>query len=302
MGFEIKETSMQSLERVALADLTPKEFAGRYRTGQGCPVVISGALDGLPAATLDWIVSKLPASQKLPARFYGKDHFKKPKTEWKKYSEMLEVTPSEYAALLTSGTAHTDNIYMAQVAIGDTELASLLRPRMTALGDRTGLQAAIDLNLWWGPGGHTEPLHYDSGDGTLLQLHGQKRAILFPPAQTRNLYPFPIRRKGIAPWISRVYIDKPDFDAYPRMREALEHKIEVMLGPGELLFIPANWWHEVSALSSDYICSVNRFWKVAPLTRLFTNNISPWVYGISMVALALMRKKDARAAAKEGAA
>jgi lysine-specific demethylase 8/hypoxia-inducible factor 1-alpha inhibitor (HIF hydroxylase) len=286
---------MPPLERVPLADLSPKEFAARYRTGQGRPVVITGALDGLPPATLEWISSTLPPS-KLAARFYGKDHFQKPKSEWKKYSELLQLLPSEYADLLTNRTAHTDNIYMAQVAIGDTELGDLMRPRMTALADRTGLRAAIDLNLWWGPGGHTEPLHYDSGDGTLVQLHGVKKAVLFPPAQTKNLYPFPVRRKGIAPWISRVYIDKPDFDAFPRMREALEHKIEVLLAPGEVLFIPANWWHEVSALSDDYVCSVNRFWKVAPITRLFTNNISPWVYGVSMVALALMKKRTRGAA------
>lgn len=291
---------MQPLERVALAELSPAEFAARYRTGQGRPVVITGALDGLPPATLDWIRSMLPPA-KLPARFYGRNHFKKPKTEWRKYSEIVQVTPTEYADLLTSGTAHSDNIYMAQVAIGGTGLAGLLRPRVDALGERTGLVAAIDLNLWWGPGGHTEPLHYDSGDGTLVQLHGVKKAVLFPPAQTKNLYPFPIRRKGIAPWISQVYIDAPDFNAYPRMREALEHRIEVTLTPGEVLFIPANWWHEVSALSDDYICSVNRFWKVAPIGRLFTNNISPWVYGISMLALALMRKRAARAAAKDAA-
>jgi hypothetical protein len=291
---------MQPLERVALADLSPAEFAARYRTGQGRPVVITGALDGLPPATLDWIRSMLPA-EKLPARFYGRNHFRKPKTEWRKYSEIMQVTPTEYADLLTTGTAHSDNIYLAQVAIGETGLAGLLRPRVDALGERTGLVAAIDLNLWWGPGGHTEPLHYDSGDGTLVQLHGVKKAVLFPPAQTKNLYPFPIRRKGIAPWISQVYIDAPDFAAYPRMREALKHKLEVTLAPGEVLFIPANWWHEVSALSDDYICSVNRFWKVAPISRLFTNNISPWVYGISMLALALMRKRAARAAAKAAA-
>lgn len=283
---------MLPLERVALTDLSPNEFAARYRTGQGRPVVITGALDGMPPATLDWISASLPAS-KLPARFYGKDHFKKPKTEWKKYSELLQLLPAEYAALLTDGTAHTDNIYMAQVAIGDTGLGEVMRPRMNALAGRTGLRALVDLNLWWGPGGHTEPLHYDSGDGTLIQLHGIKKAVLFPPAQTKNLYPFPVRRRGIAPWFSRVYVDKPDFDAFPRLAEALEQKIEVLLAPGEVLFIPANWWHEVSALSDDYVCSVNRFWKVTPVTRLFTNNISPWVYGLSTLALRVMRKPKA---------
>jgi Cupin-like domain len=282
------------IERVALADLSPNEFAARYRSGEGRPVVITGVVDGLPAATPEWIVANLPAAA-LPARLYGKNHFKKPKTEWKKYSEILHVAPADYAALLARGAAREDHLYMAQVAIGNTALGNLLRSRMVALGERTGLRAAIDLNLWWGPGGHTEPLHYDSGDGTLVQLHGVKNVALFPPAQTRNLYPFPLRRKGIAPWFSRVYIDEPNFKLYPRLREALPHRVDVTLQPGQVLFIPANWWHEVSAEADDYVCSVNRFWKVAPLRRLFTNRISPWVYGISMIGLALMKKKEGAA-------
>jgi hypothetical protein len=148
--------------------------------------------------------------------------------------------------------------------------------------------------LWWGPGGHTEPLHFDSGDGTLAQLHGTKRVVLFPPSQTRNLYPFPLHRRGIAPWISQVYPDRPDFDRFPRLKTALPHRMDITLAAGEMLFIPANWWHEVSALSEDYICSINRFWKVAPLSRLFTNRISPLVYGASMLALTLMRMRSGK--------
>ena len=188
---------------------------------------------------------------------------------------------------------------MAQVAIGNTELGSLMKPIMRRLADNTGMEAAIDLNLWWGPGGHTEPLHYDSGDGTLLQLHGTKRTILFPPAQSKNLYPFPLRRKGIAPWVSQVYIDRPDFDRFPRLREALEHKVDVTIDAGEVLFIPTNWWHEVSSVPEAYICSLNRFWKVQPLSRLFTNKLTPVLYPLSLMALAIMRRQQARKAAPQ---
>jgi Cupin-like domain len=289
---------MQPIERIHISQITPKEFAARYRSGEGRPVVITGALDGLPPCTPEWLTEKLPAG-KLPARFYGKDHFKKPKTEWKKYSEIIQVTPVEYAAMLADRVAHEDNIYMAQVPIGETALGGIIRPAIDQIGARTGLEAAIDLNLWWGPGGHTEPLHFDSGDGTLVQLHGVKRAVLFPPSQTRNLYPFPVSRKGIAPWISQVYLDRPDFDHFPRLKTALPHQVDIMLAAGEVLFIPANWWHEVSAVSEGYICSINRFWKVAPLSRLFTNRITPLVYGLSMMALALMGRKPAKTGKQE---
>ena len=292
---------MQPVERIDISAITATEFRQRFRSGEGTPCILTGALQGLDSCTLEFLTGKLPDA-KLSARYYGKDHFKKPKTEWKKYSDLMQVTPSEYAALLRDRTAHDENIYMAQVPIGDTELGTLLKPIMKRLADVSGMEAAIDLNLWWGPAGHTEPLHYDSGDGTLLQLHGTKQAILFPPSQSRNVYPFPIRRNGIAPWISQVYIDRPDFDRFPGLREALEHKVDVTVNAGEVLFIPCNWWHEVSSVSEGYICSLNRFWKVSPLSRLFTNRITPVIYPLSMLALAMMRRKQARKAAAQAGA
>jgi hypothetical protein len=281
---------MPSVDRIDISQIRREEFAATYRSGEGRPVVVTGALSGLPPCSLEWITSMLPTGT-LPARFYGKDHFKKPKSEWKKYSEIIQVTPADYAQMLASRRAHEDNVYMAQVAIGETRLGDTIRPAVDRLGSLTGLVPAIDLNLWWGPGGHTEPLHFDSGDGTLVQLHGTKRAALFAPSQTRNVYPFPIRRKGIAPWISQVYLDRPDFERFPRLKDALAHRVDVVLEPGEVLFIPANWWHEVSSVPGDYICSLNRFWRVAPLSRLFTNRITPPLYGVSMVMLAMMARK-----------
>jgi lysine-specific demethylase 8/hypoxia-inducible factor 1-alpha inhibitor (HIF hydroxylase) len=271
-----------------------------YRSGVGRPVVITGTMEGLPPCTLEWLAAQLPA-EKLPARLYGKDHFKKPKTEWKKYSEIVQLTPREYAAMLADRRAHADNIYMAQVPVGETPLGGVIRPIINEIGRRTGLEAAVDLNVWWGPAGHTEPLHYDSGDGTLLQLHGVKRVALFPPSQTHNLYPFPFRRKGIAPWISQVYVNQPDFVSFPRLKDALTHQTEVVLEASEVLFIPANWWHEVTSVSQGYICSINRFWKVVPFTRLFSNRVSPIVYPLSMVMLALMRRKARKAGRKVAA-
>jgi lysine-specific demethylase 8/hypoxia-inducible factor 1-alpha inhibitor (HIF hydroxylase) len=291
---------MEAIERIHISEIKPEEFAAKYRSGEGRPVVITDALDGIPPCTLEWLTAQLPAAT-LPARFYGKDHFKKPKAEWKKYSEILQVTPAEYAAMLVDRRAHVDNIYMAQVPIGETALGDIVRPAIRRLGTRTGLKAVIDLNLWWGPAGHTEPLHYDSGDGTLVQLHGVKRAALFPPSQTANLYPFPLRRKGIAPWISQVYLNGPDFDRFPLLKTALSHQVDVTLSAGEVLFIPANWWHEVSSISDGYICSINRFWKVAPLSRLFTNRVSPVVYGLSMAALAVLGKKAGKASREDAA-
>ncbi|MBT5226346.1 MAG: cupin-like domain-containing protein [Chromatiales bacterium] len=289
---------MKSVERIDTRALTPQTFASRYCSGEGQPVVLTGAFKGLPTCSPEWLVDLLPDAP-FPARLYGKDHFRQAKSTWTTYADTLQLTPSTYAQMLADRSAHDQNVYMAQVPVRDTALADIIRPYVDVMGGHTGLKAAIDLNLWWGPGGHTEPLHFDSGDGTLVQLHGKKRAVLFPPSQSKNLYPFPIRRKGIAPWFSQVYIENPDFKRFPNLATALPERMEVTLAPGEVLFIPANWWHENSSLSDDYSCSINRFWKVSQLSRLFTNRITPAIYGLSMIALAIAGKKYRPPAANE---
>lgn len=65
-----------------------------------------------------------------------------------------------------------------------------------------------------------------------------------------------------------VYPENPDFASFPKLKQALQHKQEVILNQGELLYIPAHWWHEVTALGDEMVCSVNRFWRVYPTSRV----------------------------------
>ncbi|MBD0364300.1 MAG: cupin-like domain-containing protein, partial [Coleofasciculus sp. C3-bin4] len=65
-------------------------------------------------------------------------------------------------------------------------------------------------------------------------------------------------------WFSQVYPDKPDFESLPKLKEALQHKQELILNQGEMLYIPAGWGHEVTALGDEMVCSVNRLWSVFP--------------------------------------
>ncbi len=65
-----------------------------------------------------------------------------------------------------------------------------------------------------------------------------------------------------------MYPENPDFQSFPKLKQALQHKHEVILNQGEVLYIPAGWWHEVTALGDEMVCSVNRFWSVSPISRI----------------------------------
>ena len=92
--------------------------------------------------------------------------------------------------------------------------------------------------------------HYDTCDNILIQIRGRKRIVFYPPSEALNLY--------LDGDKSRVLdIDNPDLDQFPRF--ALAERYEVFLEEGDIIFIPALWFHNVTAL--DFSISVNVFWK-----------------------------------------
>jgi hypothetical protein len=266
-----------SIPKISLSELTLEQFAQNYQK-HGIPVVITGLLKPEWDWNLEYLYEML-GTQEFVLRFYGQERYQQDKREWTSIGSGVAPQSKpfqEYARLLRTHEAHRQDIYMAKCPIhntplADTEAIHTLKQQLEKLGFS---KAASPLNLWVGPGGHMECLHYDPTDGTLVQLHGAKRVILFPPSQTANLYPYPFHvhlRHGLKlrSWFSRVYPDRPDFQSFPRLREALQHKYEFVLNPGEVLYIPAGWWHEVVALGDEMVCSVNRFWRVYPTSRAF---------------------------------
>ena len=92
---------MKSVERIDTRALTPQTFASRYCSGEGQPVVLTGAFKGLPTCSPEWLVDLLPDAP-FPARLYGKDHFRQAKSTWTTYA----------------GHPPTDAIYLCADACG----------------------------------------------------------------------------------------------------------------------------------------------------------------------------------------
>ena len=253
--------------RVSIHDLTPKIFHHEFQLPNK-PVVITGALESAIPIDIKKLID-LVGEIEVMTRIYGEDRFTRPKTEWKSYCEIQSMTISKYCEHLLDGTAKRDHMYLALVEMGQTALSKVVGPCLKLISQHTGLRQhpKIDMNLWVGPGGHLEPLHYDGMDGTLSQFRGAKRVSLFSPQQSKNLYPFPYSDGKMPPTFSQPYIDQPDFEKYPKLAKALEHRHVVILAEGETVYMPVGWWHEIEALESDYICSINRFWRVDPLWR-----------------------------------
>ena len=68
--------------------------------------------------------------------------------------------------------------------------------------------------MWWGPAGHTEPLHMDCCDGTLLQLRGRKRVVLFPARCWAGLRPFPVEAERQLSYESGAFCRRQRLDRW----------------------------------------------------------------------------------------
>jgi hypothetical protein len=92
---------------------------------------------------------------------------------------------------------------------------------------------------------------------------GRRRFTLFPPDQVANLYPGPLEPTPGGQVVSMVDLRAPDLDRYPRFIDALAAAQVADLEPGDVLFYPALWWHNVEALDPFNVL-VNYWWNAAP--------------------------------------
>jgi Cupin-like domain len=109
----------------------------------------------------------------------------------------------------------------------------------------------------------TASAHYDAPNNLACCAVGRRRFTVFPPEQIFNLYPGPLQLTPGGQAISVVDFANPDFEKYPRFREALAAGQSAELEPGDAVYIPAMWWHHVEGLSR-FNTLVNYWWSTTP--------------------------------------
>lgn len=92
--------------------------------------------------------------------------------------------------------------------------------------------------------------HYDVMDNFLIQVRGKKKAVLFHPNDFEYLY-----IKGDKSLV--LDVERPDLANFPKFQKAT--RFEATLTSGDILFIPALWFHNMTAL--DFGIAVNIFWR-----------------------------------------
>ena len=126
-------------------------------------------------------------------------------------------------------TAYNSDTNRAALAPLDADLGSI----DTILTGAPGM-------MWIGPGGTFTPLHFDLTNNLLAQIVGTKHLILLPPSETPRL----ANTRHVFSEVGDL-TDPDRLALYPEAKEA--RQFEVTLRPGDLLYVPVGWWHQVAA-------------------------------------------------------
>jgi hypothetical protein len=104
--------------------------------------------------------------------------------------------------------------------------------------------------------------HFDQPRNIACCVLGKRRFTLFPPDQIHNLYPGPLTPTPGGQVVTLADLSKPDFSRFPRLKQALENAYIADLEPGDGLYYPSMWWHEVEAFDR-FNAMVNFWWMTA---------------------------------------
>jgi len=128
------------------------------------------------------------------------------------------------------------------------------------------LDESVEPRAWIGTAMVT-PAHFDESHNIAVSVAGRRRFTVFPPEQVANLYVGPLDHAPAGRPISMVDFAKPDFDRFPRFRDALAQAQVADLEPGDAIYLPPLWWHHVRSLAQLNML-VNYWWAPPPSSGL----------------------------------
>lgn len=104
--------------------------------------------------------------------------------------------------------------------------------------------------------------HFDQPKNIACCVLGKRRFTLFPPEQVSHLYPGPLAPTPGGQVITMADINQPDYARFPRLKLALEQAYIADLAPGDGLYYPSMWWHQVQAFER-FNAMVNFWWMTS---------------------------------------
>ncbi|WP_343615221.1 cupin-like domain-containing protein [Novosphingobium sp.] len=178
------------------------------------------------------------------------------------YGEKLEGFNFTRMPTTVAGALTTIMERMRDPALGSAYLGSLPTPAyLPGLADANplpGMVKGVQPRIWIGTASHIAA-HYDAVDNLACVVAGHRRFTLYPPQAIADLYAGPIDHTLAGQPVSMATEDPDHPERYPNFPRAREQALTADLEPGDALYLPKLWWHQVDA-EAPFNALVNYWW------------------------------------------
>lgn len=172
------------------------------------------------------------------------------------------------------GQYNKTDIYMVSVVPDEMKKDVSFLPMLRCGGYLNWLDTN---NMWYGRGGSKSVIHYDEQDNINCMISGKKRFVFMHPRYKKYFEAHPNtdknkfgwvdteldrKVKGYGAFMGKLDIDKMDLIKYPGWSKVKWSYVDLV--PGDCLYLPYQWYHQVTA---EPMRSINvHLWYFRPKT------------------------------------
>ncbi len=163
-------------------------------------------------------------------------------------------------------------MYVGSVPVND------YLPGFSAANPLPALPAHVAPRIWIGHASKVSS-HFDTFENVACVVAGRRRFTLYPPEAIARLYVGPIDNTMAGQPVSLAASEPIDDEKYPLFRDVRDQALVAELEPGDAIFMPKLWWHQVES-TAGFNTLINYWWDAfqsgpdAPYTSLLLSMIA----------------------------
>jgi hypothetical protein len=234
------------------AGLSSDEFLDRYYAANR-PVILTGEMSGWPALA-KWTPDYLKQAVGSKTIEFQGDRSKSDRFEIHKDAHRREMPFDRFIDLVSRPGAGNDAYLTAYNSARNAAAISALHPDL-GFPEKFLSRDVEQPNgmMWIGPAGTLTSLHHDLTNNLIAQVVGRKRLLVLPAAEVGKLY----NHLHVFSEISDLEDPALTLDRFPLLEHA--RFTEVTLMPGEMIFMPLAWWHQVRSIDFSVTITYTNF-------------------------------------------